>query len=42
MQSIKYLGVFIDSTRTWKDHISNFLRNYQDDWNNIQIKSHFF
>ena len=23
MQSIKYLGVFIDSTLTWEDHISN-------------------
>ena len=23
MQSIEHLGVFIDSTQTWKDHVSN-------------------
>ena len=29
-RSIKYLGILIDSTLSWKDHITNLSKNYQD------------
>ena len=37
-QSIKYLGILIDSTLSWKDHITN-LSKITINWNNVQIKT---
>ena len=34
-QSIKYLGVLIDSSLSWKYQISNIIRRYQDHWNYV-------
>ena len=36
-QSIKYLGILIDSTLSWKDHITNLSKKIN--WNNVQIKT---
>ena len=38
-QSIKYLGILIDSTLSWKDHITNLSKKITINRNNVQIKT---
>ena len=38
-KNIKYLGILIDSTLSWKHQISNISKNITSYWDYVQIKT---